>query len=94
MLHRSVDFEFINGKWHVTFESNFFGSKTVEVTDYLQAPQDANWITLRSMATGMATNVGISMWVISALGGFTTGNITRNFGREHGGLWGPPGLGD
>lgn len=93
MLHRNVDFEFINGKWHVTFHCNFFGSKQVEVTDYLQVSQEAPFAVLRSMATGMATNVGISMWVISALGGFTLGNVTRNFNRE-GGLWGPPGLGD
>ena len=92
MLHHNVDFEFINGKWHVTFHCNFFGKKQVEVVDYLQASQEATWLVLRSMATGMATNVGIPLWVISAIGGFTVGNVTRNIG--HDGLWGPPGVGD
>lgn len=94
MLHRNVDFEFVNGKWHVTFKSNFFDAKTVEVTDYLQASQLADWTVLRSMATAMAVNVGIPLWLISKIGSFTTGNITRNFGEKTTGLWGPPGLGD
>lgn len=94
MLHRNVDFVYLNGKWHVTFHCNFFGKKQVEVVDYLQCSQEAPTIVLRSMATGMATQVGISMWVISHLNGFTVGNVTRNIGREHGGLWGPPGVGD
>lgn len=87
MLQRSVNYEFISGKWHVTFKANFFGNKTVEVTDYLQAPQDACFTTLKSMATGMATNVGINMTTISAIGGFTLGNVTRNFGREGSADW-------
>jgi hypothetical protein len=95
MLHRNVDFDFIDGKWHVTFHCNFFGKKQIEVTDYLQASQEAPWGVLRSMATAMATNVGISMWVISGVSGFTIGNVTRNFqGIQGRGLWGPPGPGD
>ncbi|RLC12708.1 MAG: hypothetical protein DRI24_17045 [Deltaproteobacteria bacterium] len=79
MLQRYVDFEWIDDAWYVTFTSNYFGSKQTKVVDYLQSSQEANESVLISMATATATQVGIPLWLVSQLGGFTVGAVIRRF---------------